>query len=505
MQIDITLKELKVIAKEQGIKGYTKLSKEELIAEIAKLEMKAKQGKKEIKLLPKKEEVKELESRLETKVEKSLNNKSKDKLKKKSKDDFKINKDNFKEEKKQNKKENKSNSNLLKENVIDYISNIKEKTETDIEVSGYLDILPDGYGFLRKEMFISSDNDIYIAPHLIKKFGLYVSDYVKALAKRTEKDKFPAVNTILEINGLSPQEVANRKDFDLLTPIFPNKKFKLETESHKYTSRIIDLIAPIGKGQRGVIVSPPKSGKTTIIKDIANSILLNDFEDKIQLIILLIDERPEEVTDIAESVNAEVVASTFDEQPQNHVRVAEIVLEKAKRSVESGKDVVILLDSITRLARAYNQVIPSSGKTLSGGFDPAALYKPKRFFGSARNVKEGGSLTIIATALVDTGSRMDDVIYEEFKGTGNLEIVLDRSLAENRIYPAIDVKKSGTRRDDLLLTSEELETMNSLRRFMSRFNTPQAIEYILKNMRETKTNIDFIKKVKDDINKLGSM
>ncbi len=477
MHIDITLKELKEIAKEQGIKGYSKLTKEQLIAEVAKLEMNEKNQKKQKKQSQSKSF--EKKGKIQTKAQKN--------------------------KKIHNEEKNTNSNNLLKEDGIEYISDIQTNNETDIEVSGYLDILPDGYGFLRQEMFISSDNDIYIAPHLIKKFSLYVGDYIKALARRTEKDKFPAVSVILDINGLSPQELSNRKDFDLLTPIFPNKRFKLETDTYKYTSRIIDLIAPIGKGQRGVIVSPPKSGKTTIIKEIANSILRNDTENTTQLIILLVDERPEEVTDIAENVDAEVVASTFDEQPQNHVRIAEMVLEKAKRSVESGKDVVILLDSITRLARAYNQVVPSSGKTLSGGFDPAALYKPKRFFGSARNLKEGGSLTIIATALVDTGSRMDDVIYEEFKGTGNLEIVLDRSLAENRIYPAIDVKKSGTRRDDLLLTKDELETMNSLRRFMARFNTPQAIEYIIHNMKETKTNIEFIKKVKDDISQLNNV
>lgn len=476
MHIDITLKELKEIAKEQGIKGYSKLTKEQLIAEVAKLEMNEKNQKKQKKQSQSKSF--EKKGKIQTKAQKN--------------------------KKIHNEEKNTNSNNLLKEDGIEYISDIQTNNETDIEVSGYLDILPDGYGFLRQEMFISSDNDIYIAPHLIKKFSLYVGDYIKALAKRTEKDKFPAVSVILDINGLSPQELSNRKDFDLLTPIFPNKRFKLETDTYKYTSRIIDLIAPIGKGQRGVIVSPPKSGKTTIIKEIANSILRNDTENTTQLIILLVDERPEEVTDIAENVDAEVVASTFDEQPQNHVRIAEMVLEKAKRSVESGKDVVILLDSITRLARAYNQVVPSSGKTLSGGFDPAALYKPKRFFGSARNLKEGGSLTIIATALVDTGSRMDDVIYEEFKGTGNLEIVLDRSLAENRIYPAIDVKKSGTRRDDLLLTKDELETMNSLRRFMARFNTPQAIEYIINNMKETKINMDFISKVKDDISQLNN-
>ena len=354
-------------------------------------------------------------------------------------------------------------------------------------------------------MFISSNNDIYVSPHQVKKYGLHIGDHIKGVAKRTAKDKFPALTLIIEINGILPELLANRKDFDTLTPIFPNSRFNLETESNKITSRIIDLIAPIGKGQRGVIVSPPKSGKTTIIKEIANSITKNTENKNTQLIILLIDERPEEVTDIAENVSAEVVSSTFDEQPQNHVRIAEMVLEKAKRNVESGKDVVILLDSITRLARAYNQVVPSSGKTLSGGFDPSALYKPKRFFGSARNLKEGGSLTIIATALVDTGSRMDDVIYEEFKGTGNMEIVLDRSLSENRIYPAIDVKKSGTRREDLLLNSEELETINSLRRFMARFNTTQAIEYILYNIKETKTNADFLKKIKEEMKRIDNI
>lgn len=469
MQIDITLKELKEIAKEQKIKGYSTMSKEQLIAEVAKLEMKEKNNKKE--------------------------NKDKINLLEKGKEPKKI------KENKISKLDEAKEVKMLKEENSKYDVNEKQKEDKndDLYVSGYLDILPDGYGFLREEMFISSDNDVYIAPHLIKKYALHVSDYIKATARRTEKDKFPAVNNILEVNDLLPNDLMNRKDFELLTPIFPNKRFRLETESYKYTARVIDLIAPVGKGQRGIIVSPPKSGKTTIIKEIANSILKNDEDKKIQLIILLIDERPEEVTDIAENVNADVVSSTFDEQPQNHVRVAEMVLEKAKRSVELGKDVVILLDSITRLARAYNQVVPSSGKTLSGGFDPAALYKPKRFFGSARNLKEGGSLTIIATALVDTGSRMDDVIYEEFKGTGNMEIVLDRALAENRIFPAIDVKKSGTRRDDLLLNSNELEIMNSLRRFMARFNTSQAIEYIMHNMRETKTNEEFINRIKDDI------
>ena len=451
MNINITLKELKEIAKEQGIKGYSKLSKEQLIAEIAKLEM----------------------------VDKNDGNNA-DKV-----DGNQSNKDlNEKDEKYNLKKENEENL---------------------IEVSGYLDILPDGYGFLRKEMFISSDNDIYIAPHFVKKFNLYAGDFVEGMAKRTEKDKFPAITNVLKINDLSPLELSNRKDFDLLTPIFPNERFVLETYAQKSTARIIDLIAPIGKGQRGVIVSPPKSGKTTIIKEIANSILTNNKNDNLQLIILLIDERPEEVTDIAESVDAEVVASTFDEQAQNHVRIAEMVLEKAKRSVESGRDVVVLLDSITRLARAYNQVIPSSGKTLSGGFDPAALYKPKRFFGAARNLKEGGSLTIIATALVDTGSRMDDVIYEEFKGTGNMEIVLDRSLAENRLYPAIDIKKSGTRREDLLLSPEELDSVNSLRRFIAKFNTAQSMEYLLNRVRNTKTNKDLVELLKNDTNKLNEM
>ena len=456
MQIDITLKELKAIAKEQGIKGYSTMNKEQLIAEVAKLELKSKQENKKEEIL-------------------------KEKIVKKEKNEVNVDK--------------KDAILVVREDGEEYLI----CKESDTEICGYLDILPDGYGFLREEMFISSDNDIYVSPYQIKKYGLHVSDFILGVAKKAEKDKFPALNYIIEINGISPEELANRKDFDTLTPIFPKERFILETNPNKITSRIIDLVAPIGKGQRGVIVSPPKSGKTTIIKEIANSIVENSDSKQMELIILLIDERPEEVTDIAENVKAEVISSTFDEQPQNHVRVAEMVLEKAKRSVELGKDVVILLDSITRLARAYNQVIPSSGKTLSGGFDPAALYKPKRFFGSARNLKEGGSLTIIATALVDTGSRMDDVIYEEFKGTGNLEIVLDRSLAENRIYPAIDVKKSGTRRDDLLLNKEELETMNSLRRFMARYNTNQAIEYILYNIQKTKNNSEFIIKIQKDI------
>lgn len=474
MNINITLKELKEIAKEQGLKGYSNMSKEKLIAEIAKLELKEKTARKE-----------NVEFKNEETIEKGKNKKI-SKFGKRKKDKNEI---------------TQFNIEVIREDGVEYTLDAKE----DFEVYGYLDVLPDGYGFLREEMFISSNNDIYVSPHQVKKYGLHIGDHIKGVAKRTAKDKFPALTLIIEINGILPELLANRKDFDTLTPIFPNSRFNLETESNKITSRIIDLIAPIGKGQRGVIVSPPKSGKTTIIKEIANSITKNTENKNTQLIILLIDERPEEVTDIAENVSAEVVSSTFDEQPQNHVRIAEMVLEKAKRNVESGKDVVILLDSITRLARAYNQVVPSSGKTLSGGFDPSALYKPKRFFGSARNLKEGGSLTIIATALVDTGSRMDDVIYEEFKGTGNMEIVLDRSLSENRIYPAIDVKKSGTRREDLLLNSEELETINSLRRFMARFNTTQAIEYIIHNMKETKTNADFLKKIKEEMKRIDNI
>ena len=364
-------------------------------------------------------------------------------------------------------------------------------SEGDYLVEGVLEIIQDSYGFLRGENYLTSSKDIYVSPVQIKRFRLDNGDKIKGIArKQKEEDRFAAIIYIAEVNGQHPENAMKRRKFDDLTPIYPTKRLKLETTSQSYTMRLMDLLSPIGKGQRGMIVAPPKAGKTTILKQIANSISTNNPE--VELIVLLIDERPEEVTDMKRSIKGEVIYSTFDEQPENHVKVAEMVLERAKRLVEHKKDVVILLDSITRLARAYNLVIPSSGRTLSGGFDPAALHKPKRFFGAARNIEEGGSLTILASSLVETGSRMDDVIFEEFKGTGNMEVHLDRKLSEKRIFPAIDLYKSGTRKDELLLTPKEYETVLAIRKSMSSMNNSDIAEQLLQQMVKTKNNNEFL-------------
>ncbi len=372
------------------------------------------------------------------------------------------------------------------EPIVDY----KLTNEGDEIVEGILDILPDGYGFLRGENYLSTPKDVYLSMVQIKRFKLDTGDVVKGISRYREGEKFPSLIFVGEVNGEHPEKAAKRRRFDELTPIYPDEKLKLETVPNEYAMRLIDLISPIGKGQRGMIVAPPKVGKTTLLKKFANSITTNNPE--VELLVLLIDERPEEVTDMKRSIKGQVIYSTFDELPEHHVKVAEMVLERAKRLVEHGKDVVILLDSITRLARAYNLVIPSSGRTLSGGLDPAALHKPKKFFGAARNIEYGGSLTILATGLIDTGSRMDDVIFEEFKGTGNMEVHLDRKLSEKRIFPAIDINKSGTRREDLLLTPKEKETVFALRKAMSSLSVTEVTEQVIKKMTETKTNEEFI-------------
>ncbi len=363
--------------------------------------------------------------------------------------------------------------------------------ENDEYVEGILELLPDGYGFLRGDNYLSTTKDVYVSPVQIRRFKLDTGDMIKGI-KRTPKEgeKFPALIYVGEVNGEHPEKAMKRKRFDDLIPIYPTKKLKLETTSNEFTMRLMDLMAPIGKGQRGMIVAPPKAGKTTILKKIANSITTNNPE--VELIVLLIDERPEEVTDMKRSIKGDVIYSTFDEQPEHHVKVAEMVIERAKRLTEQHKDVVVLLDSITRLARAYNLVIPSSGRTLSGGFDPSALHKPKRFFGAARNTEDAGSLTVLATALVDTGSRMDEVIFEEFKGTGNMEVVLDRSLSEKRIFPAIDINKSGTRREDLLLSEKELETIYAIRKNLGNLSTPELTERLISQMSKTKNNDEFM-------------
>ena len=370
--------------------------------------------------------------------------------------------------------------------------------DSGVTVSGILEVMADGFGFIRSANYLPGENDIYVAPAQIRRFGLKTGDIVTGNTKiKTEKEKFSALLYLTAINGMRPAEAAKRKNFEDMTPIFPNERIYLERKGGSVAMRIVDEISPIGKGQRGMIVSQPKAGKTTLLKDIAKSITINNPE--MHLIILLIDERPEEVTDIKEAIegpNVEVIYSTFDELPDHHKRVSEMVIERAKRLVEHGKDVAILLDSITRLARAYNLTVPPSGRTLSGGLDPAALHMPIRFFGAARNMREGGSLTILATALVDTGSKMDDVVFEEFKGTGNMELVLDRKLSEKRVFPAIDIMRSGTRREDLLFKPQEQEAMDIMRKAFNGLKAEEAVDNILNMFAHTKTNEEFVQTVK---------
>ncbi len=373
-------------------------------------------------------------------------------------------------------------------------------SSNDSIAEGILEILPDGYGFLRGQNYLSTPNDIYISPVQIRRFRLDNGDKIRGISRKpAEGEKFPALIFVGEVNGEAPEVAYRRKKFDDLIPIYPDEKIKLETTPNEYSTRIIDLICPIGKGQRGMIVAPPKVGKTTLIKKIANAISTNNPE--ITLIVLLIDERPEEVTDMKRSIKGEVIYSTFDELPEHHAKVAEMVIERAKRLVEQKKDVVILLDSITRLARAYNLTVPASGRTLSGGLDPASLHKPKKFFGAARNIENGGSLTILATGLIETGSRMDDIIFEEFKGTGNMEVVLDRSLSEKRIFPSININKSGTRREDLLLTKDELEAVYALRRNMSSLPVADVTEELINQMMATKNNQELVMRLNKVWNK----
>jgi len=366
------------------------------------------------------------------------------------------------------------------------------------EARGILEVMPDGYGFIRCENYLPGENDVYVAPSQIRRFGLKTGDILRGNKRiKTQSEKFSALLFIRTINGYSIEEAVKRKAFEDMTPIFPDERIKLETPGCSIAMRVMDLVSPIGKGQRGMIVSPPKAGKTTLLKEVAKAILRTNPD--MHMLILLIDERPEEVTDVREAIsgpNVEVIYSTFDELPDHHKRVSEMAIERAKRLVEHKMDVVILLDSITRLARAYNLVVPPSGRTLSGGLDPAALHMPKRFFGAARNMRGGGSLTILATALVDTGSKMDDVIYEEFKSTGNMEMILDRKLSEKRIFPAIDLAKSGTRREDLLLSPEELEAINIMRKALNGLKSDEATDRILDMFSQTRTNSEFVQRVK---------
>lgn len=385
----------------------------------------------------------------------------------------------------------------LEESTITYQVN----NEEDEIIEGILEVLPEGYGFLRGDNYLSSPKDVYISPVQIRRFRLTTGDLVKGISRCKEGEKFPSLIFVGEVNGEHPEKAIKRTRFEDLTPIYPDERLKLETIQENYATRMMDIISPIGKGQRGLIVAQPKAGKTTLLKEIANSITANNPE--CELIMLLIDERPEEVTDMERSIKGQVVYSTFDELPEHHAKVAEMVIERAKRLVEQGKDVVVLLDSITRLARAYNLVVPASGRTLSGGIDPASLHKPKKFFGAARNIEFGGSLTILATALTETGSRMDDVIFEEFKGTGNMEVLLDRSLAEKRIFPAIDIKRSNTRREDLLLTDKELEVATLIRKAMGNIPAAESTDQILKVIKSTKNNAEFLDKTKKALEKFS--
>ena len=445
---NMTLLELRNFAKEKNIKNISKLKKDELVALL-----------KQIAETSKPHETHENKSELDKESEIRYD------------------------------KNDEEQFDEINESVVDY----KVTNDDDEIVEGILEVLPDGYGFLRGDNYLSSPKDVYISPIQIRRFKLDTGDIVKGISRTKEGEKFPSLIFVGEVNGEHPEKAAKRKRFDELTPIYPEERLKLETTTTEYAMRIIDLISPIGKGQRGLIVAPPKVGKTTLLKKIANSISANNPE--VELIVLLIDERPEEVTDMKRSIKGQVIYSTFDEMPEHHVKVAEMVLERAKRIIEQNKDVVILLDSITRLARAYNLVMPSSGKTLSGGLDPAALHKPKKFFGAARNIENGGSLTILATALIETGSRMDDVIFEEFKGTGNMEVHLDRKLSEKRIFPAIDINKSGTRREDLLLTTPELETVFALRKALNNLPVAEVTEQIISQMTQTKNNEEFLVRI----------
>ena len=402
---------------------------------------------------------------------------------------------------KEDEKEKKASQENVKEmsaNTGDRELHDIDKLDSGVVANGILEVMPDGYGFIRSDNYLPGDHDEYVSPSQIRKFNLKTGDILEGHTRiKTQQEKFSALLYLSKINDMDPMKAIHRKNFEDMTPIFPDERMRLESGQTSTAMRIVDLLSPIGKGQRGMIVSPPKAGKTTLLKQIALSVRKNNPE--VHLLILLIDERPEEVTDIKETIegdNVEVIYSTFDELPEHHKRVSEMVIERAKRLVEHKKDVMILLDSITRLTRAYNLTVPPSGRTLSGGIDPAALHMPKRFFGAARNMRGGGSLTILATALVDTGSKMDDVIYEEFKGTGNMELVLDRKLSEKRMFPAVDIPKSGTRREDLLLTPAEQEAVDTMRRALNGMRAEDAVDNILNMFSRTKDNGEFIQLMK---------
>lgn len=492
----MSLADLKSLAKERGLRSISTLKKKDLIMRIIESEPSEPAGKAEMdsEEIIKKEEAPKSECKTPetSKQEKSKTEHTKPELYRNEHIRNEVPKNDAQRSEVQNSQRT--------ETLRGEQPNIASLDSGEI-AHGILEVLPDGYGFIRCANYLPGDNDIYVAPSMIRRFNLKTGDILTGNIRiKTQSEKFSALLYVSSVNGFHPAEAAKRIAFEELTPIFPNERIRLEQPNSSVSMRIVDLLSPIGKGQRGMIVSPPKTGKTTLLKEVAKSISTS--YPNIQLIVLLIDERPEEVTDIRESIegaNVEVIYSTFDELPDHHKRVSEMVLERAKRLVEHHKDVVILLDSITRLARAYNLTVPPSGRTLTGGLDPAALHMPKKFFGAARNMREGGSLTVLATALVETGSKMDDVVFEEFKGTGNMELVLDRKLSEKRIFPAIDIPKSGTRRDDLLLGKEEQEVVYSLHKEMSGGHSDETLDEILKLFLKTKNNTEFLHLVKKSL------
>ena len=494
-----TLSQLKEIAKSAGLKGITGLKKEELIERLVELDEKMQSEKAAKEAEEKKTESKSSEKKAPSKKsgEKKSDEKKPDGKKHESKktEEKKPAPDAAKAEKPAEEKKADANADAAKNNRAE---NAYVPQEGDEPAYGILEVMPEGYGFIRCDNYLPGENDVYVSPAQIRKFGLRTGDVLDGVKKaKSPSEKFSPLVFLNTVNGYPLSEAMKRVAFENMTPIFPNERIRMETDDEKNIAmRVMDLVSPVGKGQRGMIVSPPKAGKTTLLKSVAQSILFHNPETHI--IILLIDERPEEVTDMKEAIrgrNVEVIYSTFDEMPEHHARVSEMVIERARRLVEHREDVVILLDSITRLARAYNQVIPPSGRTLSGGLDPAALHMPKRFFGAARNMREGGSLTILATALVETGSKMDDVVYEEFKGTGNMEMILDRKLSEKRIFPAVDLAKSGTRREDLLLTREELRAMEIARRALNSLKSDDAADRLLEEFKNTRSNAELVRNI----------
>lgn len=459
----LSLAVLRELAREKGVKNISSMKKGELIDVLAGIYEKEKNNREDNK-----------ESEASVTVQNSAS---------KAQEEIKEENKTLTEEEKIKKRQE-----MYEQNVV----------EDGPPANGILEVMPDGFGFIRCENYLPGENDVYVSPSQIRRFGLKTGDILYGTKRvKTQNEKFGALLDLITVNGYDAATIINRPDFEKLTPIFPNERIHLEQGNNTVSMRIVDLLCPIGKGQRGLIVSQPKAGKTTLLKNVASAVLRSNPD--MHMIILLIDERPEEVTDIKESImgeNVEVIYSTFDELPERHKRVSEMVIERARRLVEHGKDVIILLDSITRLTRAYNLTVPPSGRTLTGGLDPSALHMPKRFLGAARKMREGGSLTILATALIDTGSRMDDVIFEEFKGTGNMELVLDRKLSEKRIFPAIDIAKSSTRRDDLLLSKDEQEAMEIIRRNLNGAKPDDAVEHVLDAFVRTKSNRDFIEFVK---------